>query len=366
MEGKSMDNSIILEQYEKLSPLERQNNSGWLVRHKVSGKLYVMKKSSLASEEALSAAASLPSASGIVKIRCILRDADGITVIEDYIQGRTLEEILKDGPLSRKEAADIIASLCDILNILHQADPPIIHRDIKPSNVMISDDGVVKLIDLGAARLFSSEARSDTVRLGTEGYAAPEQFGFSQTDSRTDIYSLGILYRVLLTGSIDSSASVPPAEKKIIERCTRIDPADRYPNVQKLKKDIPSFPPEDKTSRAGIILSKLAAFAPPGFRTRTPWKMITAAFGYFLIAFFVITFQPTEGSLLFNRLYVALEAIFIICFVFDYRGLRSTMPFTTHSSRWVRILASSLWLAVGIVAIVVVLLCCSEILGIPF
>jgi serine/threonine protein kinase len=115
-----------------------------------------------------------------------------------------------------------------------------VHLDIKPENVMIDNNGTVKLIDYSAAKLYKSHRTQDTQLLGTAGYAAPEQFGITQSDGRVDIYALGILMNVMLTGEHPSKAFYKKGRlKKIIEKCTRIDPNRRYQKIKDLKKALP-------------------------------------------------------------------------------------------------------------------------------
>lgn len=113
------------------------------------------------------------------------------------------------GVLSEENAAFVIRSLCDILHKLHGNLPPIIHRDIKPSNIIFSSDGVVKLIDFNAARELRAEQNEDTRLMGTRRFAAPEQYGFGQSDPRTDIYALGITFYYMLTGDYPTAANMP-------------------------------------------------------------------------------------------------------------------------------------------------------------
>lgn len=130
-------------------------------------------------------------------------------VVMDFIEGETLEDYLAKGgkgrspgtPLSPAEVLQIGIQLCSVLDYLHTRQPPIIFRDLKPANIMRTDDGQLYLIDFGIARIFKQGKASDTIALGSPGYAAPEQYGKSQSTPQSDIYGLGVTLHELLTGS---------------------------------------------------------------------------------------------------------------------------------------------------------------------
>lgn len=153
-------------------------------------------------------------------------DRDGkLVVIEEHIDGQTLDEILTYRPeiLSEKLATKILLQVCDALVELHKAD--IIHRDLTPSNIMLTADGTVKLVDFGIARIFKPESSADTEFLGTRGYAAPEQFGvfdLGQTDARTDIFVLGTTVKNLLGKDYRGKLV------DVLNRCTDLNPSNRY------------------------------------------------------------------------------------------------------------------------------------------
>lgn len=124
-------------------------------------------------------------------------------LVMDFIEGQTLEEYLEEtggGAQSLSLVLNWAEQICDVLSYLHTQQPPVIFRDLKPSNIMISKNGHVYLIDFGIARIFKPGKQHDTVALGSPGYAAPEQYGKSQSTPRSDIYSLGALLHYLLTG----------------------------------------------------------------------------------------------------------------------------------------------------------------------
>lgn len=154
-------------------------------------------------------------------------------LVREYVEGVSLAELVDArGPLQPKAVRAAAMSLCRVLQYLHGQTEPVICRDVKPQNVVMDASGCCHLIDLGAARLYSSDSREDTVLLGTQATAPPEQYGYQQTDQRSDVYSLGILMRYLLYGSYERpAADNGSALERIIRRCTAFDPQNRYPSV---------------------------------------------------------------------------------------------------------------------------------------
>ena len=190
---------------------------------------------------------------------------DGLMVkVREYVAGVPLDRLARDNDLSEQEIVRICVRLCDILAYLHHRDNPIIHRDIKPQNVIVGPEGNVSLIDFDIARVYREGSETDTRFFGTLAYAPPEQYGFSQTDARADIYSLGILLRYLLTGSPRENKNVRvyrPLEK-IIRKCTAFSPKERYSDVDQVKKALLAANPTSQGLRiAGIVVGVALALA---------------------------------------------------------------------------------------------------------
>ena len=162
-----------------------------------------------------------------------------LCVVREYVPGVTLAELLEEAPLSEPEAMTVLLQLCDILSYLHSQSPPVIHRDLKPQNIILTDDGKVKLIDFGISRVYDAQAKKDTVFYGTQEFAPPEQYGFSQTDQRTDLFSLGVVMGYILTGQTDLDAAAAAIKNKrlsrIYRKCTDFSPRGRYASAGELK-----------------------------------------------------------------------------------------------------------------------------------
>lgn len=199
---------------------------------------------------------------------------DKLCVIEEYVQGITLEEYYNryKSTLDDQKIVDIIKQVCNGLEAVHNYG--LVHRDINPSNIMIAGNGVVKIIDFGISRISKSNQQTDTQILGTQGYAAPEQYGFSQTNAKSDIYSIGVLINYLKTGYIPSVVHADGWLGDIVSKCTQIDEARRYSNISDLLVAL---------SKRGHVMQLFSII--PGFRQKKWWHIIVATLYY---AFFVL------------------------------------------------------------------------------
>lgn len=165
-------------------------------------------------------------------------------LVRNYISGLSLSEYLeKRLVLRNEEILDFMIEICDIILLFHNNTTPIIHRDIKAENFIKSTkDGKLYLIDFDTIRLYDPKDNRDTQFLGTPTQAAPEQFGYSQSDARTDIYALGKTMLFLCTGSYDDSmlqkCSLDPSFRHIIKKCISFDPKKRYHSVKKLQSKL--------------------------------------------------------------------------------------------------------------------------------
>jgi len=202
-----------------------------LIRHKTTGRRFVFRRYTGSAEvyrRLLEVECPhLPRIEEVV-------EQDGIcAVLEEYVQGDTLDFLLEGGVLTEKECRSIACQLCDGLWVLHSFDA--VHRDVKDSNVILRGDEAV-LIDFDASRIVKPGLDTDTRIMGTTGFAAPEQFGLNQTDARADIYSMGVLINVMLTGQHPSRKLAGGKMGRIVRRCTMVNPRERYPSAEALKE----------------------------------------------------------------------------------------------------------------------------------
>ena len=170
------------------------------------------------------------------------RNEQMLCVVREYIEGEPLSAYVRNRQLSIGDIATMAKRLCDILQALHNHEPPVVHRDIKPENIIVRPDGDIALIDFDIARAVKAGSGTDTVFFGTKGYAPPEQYGFGQTDSRADIFAFGVLLRWLVTGSerANGNISIDPDLQRIIDRCTAFAPEQRFSNIGEVRRALES------------------------------------------------------------------------------------------------------------------------------
>ncbi|MEG0855351.1 MAG: serine/threonine-protein kinase [Terrisporobacter sp.] len=235
----NLDIEFKLSLYEELKMIHKSNKVKiFLVQNIHDEKIYIKKEIREYTKDVYESIKNIKS-NNMPKIYEIFEIEDKLIIIEEFINGDTLQSILEsENKLDEKIVIKYMVSLCEILNEIHSLNPPIIHRDIKPANIIISNDKVLKLIDFDISRTYKEGENLDTTLLGTKGYASPEQFGFDQTDCRSDIYAIGVMMNVLTTGKHIKEELNKSLLKDIIKKCTHISANERYENVLALKQEL--------------------------------------------------------------------------------------------------------------------------------
>ena len=171
----------------------------------------------------------------------IFSERGSLYIVMDYIEGETLERIIREeGARPEEQVFDWAIQLCRAIGYLHSLSPPVVYRDLKPSNIMLRPEGQIKIIDFGIAREY--QGSRDTIIMGTAGYAPPEQLT-GQTEPRSDIFALGMTMRALALGcgpdgSAEAENSLSESLSAIIGRCICPDPAGRYESAEELLYDL--------------------------------------------------------------------------------------------------------------------------------
>lgn len=354
--------------YEELTTLGDHDHIH-LVKNKVSGEIYVKKVLSRFSLDVYTQLMEL-NISGIPKIHDLILDQESLVLIEDYIHGNTLEQMLNNlTTIPETTACKIILKLCAILKHLHKQTPAIIHRDLKLSNIILSNDGSLFIVDFDTARYYESGQEEDTQLLGTKEYAAPEQYGFGQSDARSDIYALGIILNRLITGQYPKHQLSDGRFKSVIEKCIRWDPDERFQSVDELAQALNlCLSLEQGKTPSSVSTSSLI---PPGFRTRKLWKMCVASLVYLFCFYCCATVKITETGktipltgirLWYERIFMLIVFLSLIFYNFDYKNIR-TISFRERSfPLLVRILIQCLVSVFLVFALVFVMLVFEEII----
>lgn len=228
------DSSLPVSYYKEIAPLSEEHQIH-IVQHIETKKVYLKKTLKVYNFAVYEQLFKHP-VKNIPRIYAMYEHDAQLTIIEEYISGDTLQEVIDlCGRVSEADAISYSIKLCNILISLHSQTPTLIHRDIKPSNVILTEDERVILIDLNAARQCINDKDRDTRLIGTEGYAAPEQFGFGNSSCQTDIYAVGNLIKSLIGLDNNPSMKVSPKLSTVINKCLEMNPKDRYQSASLLK-----------------------------------------------------------------------------------------------------------------------------------
>lgn len=318
--------------YKKIAVINESHNI-FLVQHQETKKIYVQKILDVYNDQIYHFLYQnkIP---GIPQIVELFEDDNQLIVIEEFVSGASLQEKIDTNDISAESIIHYIYELCEILEKLHSINPPIVHRDIKPSNIIITNYDHVMLLDFNAAKYFTDPSMSDTILLGTKGYAAPEQYGFGSSTPQTDIYALGILLKQL-TSTLPESAY---KFSEIVNTCTQMNPADRFQSVSVLKHALKQMgePIQEDHPKSSTLRSLL----PPGYRTLTPWKIAVSSIIYVFIIQLCLSMEleniSNPAALWLERIFVLLIILSIIFCSFNYCNVQRLFPLCKHKNRILR------------------------------
>ena len=263
---------------------ESEDSSTFLVKETVTGILCVLKwgrnrqAEFLRNEMEIMEKMADRKLSGIPKAYRIFEENGEVYLVREYIEGMSLAQmVLQKGGISEAEICRISRKICQTAEQFQNPDEPMIHRDIKPENIVVTPGGEVVFIDFGTMRSYKKDGSRDTFVVGTRGTAAPEQYGYTQTDQRTDVYAIGqtMLYMVSESYEMNqlSECAVSRRMKKIIEKACSFEPDKRYGDAAQLRRAVEKCQANNRKKvykKAGAVLGLIAAgyilaiFSPDG------------------------------------------------------------------------------------------------------
>lgn len=263
---------------------ESEDSSTFLVKETATGILCVLKwgrnrqTEFLRNEMEIMEKMADRKLSGIPKAYRIFEENGEVYLVREYIEGMSLAQmVLQKGGISEAEICRISRKICQTAEQFQNPDEPMIHRDIKPENIVVTPGGEVVFIDFGTMRSYKKDGSRDTFVVGTRGTAAPEQYGYTQTDQRTDVYAIGqtMLYMVSESYEMNqlSECAVSRRMKKIIEKACSFEPDKRYGDAAQLRRAVEKCQANNRKKvykKAGAVFGLIAAgyilaiFSPDG------------------------------------------------------------------------------------------------------
>lgn len=263
---------------------ESEDSSTFLVKETATGILCVLKwgrnrqTEFLRNEMEIMKKMADRKLSGIPKAYRIFEENGEVYLVREYIEGMSLAQmVLQKGGISEAEICRISRKICQTAEQFQNPDEPMIHRDIKPENIVVTPGGEVVFIDFGTMRSYKKDGSHDTFVVGTRGTAAPEQYGYTQTDQRTDVYAIGqtMLYMVSESYEMNqlSECAVSRRMKKIIEKACSFEPDKRYGDAAQLRRAVEKCQANNRKKvykKAGAVFGLIAAgyilaiFSPDG------------------------------------------------------------------------------------------------------
>lgn len=372
---QSFENRLALSFYKDIAVINEGHNI-YLVQHIETRKIFVKKILTIFNQDIYNKLKANP-ITGTPQIFEVINYDEKLIIIEEYINGDTLEEKMNKNELTDSLISYYIIQLCNIIKSLHNSKPsPIIHRDIKPSNVIITSNDNVVLLDFNAAKYYNKAKTSDTFLIGTKEYAAPEQYGFGASGPQTDIYAIGIMLKEL-THSINCKRF-----DKIIKKCTQLNPADRYVSIEDLKNNIietccdllnnleqqnNNFNPNYyKHSRINKYRN-FYKFIPPGFVNHTLTVKILSLLGYIFTISICLSLEPKDATpqrTLFERILCTVIAVIIIFSNGNYLGIRHKLPFQKSKFKAIRLLGIVLFDILVFIATLIIIVLIENLFGV--
>lgn len=252
---------------------ESEDSSTFLVKETVTGILCVLKwgrnrqAEFLRNEMEIMKKMADRKLSGIPKAYRIFEENGKVYLVREYIEGMSLAQmVLQKGGISEAEICRISRKICQTAEQFQNPDEPMIHRDIKPENIVVTPGDEVVFIDFGTMRSYKKDGSRDTFVVGTRGTAAPEQYGYTQTDQRTDVYAIGqtMLYMVSESYEMNqlSECAVSRRMKKIIEKACSFEPDKRYGDAAQLRRAVEKCQANNRKKvykKAGAVFGLIAA-----------------------------------------------------------------------------------------------------------
>lgn len=373
----TLEEQCRLSYYKKIADISTHKNV-CLVQHLGNNRIFVRKEQEIYSREVYEYLKKCNNPH-IPQIYECIENEDKLIIIEEYVHGESLASHLEEtGVYAPEEVCYFMIVICDVLEQLHQLPQPVIHRDLKPENVLIQENGYLKIVDFNTAKQYEQGKEVDTVIIGTRKYAAPEQFGYRQSDARTDIYAMGVMMNYLLTKKYpDEYLYVADGFGKIslptiISKCIEFAPDNRYQTVMDLRRDLQAVLGKvAKKNRTGTDDCQKQLYKregiwnlpllPPGFRTGRIWKMILGGLGYLFIFWVGLSIEVTQSDgsevtgfyLWANRLVVLIWELLTVAFYADYLGMRKHLPLMQR--KYIRVVGYLLWPIVFLFALVFIL-----------
>lgn len=333
----TLADSLALSYYKKVADINPEHGI-CLIQHQETGKFYVQKLLSVYNISVFRQLMEHP-LPGIPRIYEAVEEDAVLTLIEEYIPGTSLQELLDaQKALPEAQVVEYMVQLCGILHSLHSCNPPIIHRDLKPANIIVTSDGILKLLDFNAAKCAGGASATDTVLMGTPGFAAPEQYGFGASDAQTDIYALGILMNLLLSGELSHECTVSGPLASIVRRCIMMERSERYSSALDVQKALENW---QRKSRRQTDADGWKSFLPPGFRRQNVLFMLLGAIGYPMMFWACLTMEVEGVSGPRQQLERILSLLFFLSATFfsaDYRGIHARTPLCRSRNLALRIL----------------------------